>query len=97
MRIRLLKKHEPSALNFFELRRTKVPPPWFEYINIPMRYNLEASITKWITENLKGRFYVGKSVMLTDGGNIDTVLKIGFEEPKECSYFTLACPHLKYN
>ena len=62
-----------------------------------MKYNLEASVSKWITENLKGKFYIGKSVAITDEGQISLVLKIGFEEAKECSYFTLACPHLKYN
>ena len=29
--------------------------------------------------------------------SIAKVLKIGFENPKELSYFTLACPYLKYN
>lgn len=74
-----------------------MPCPHFEFIYIPMKYNLEQSVIKWITENLKGRFYIGKSVTLKNDGQIDTVLKVGFEEAKECSYFTLACPHLKYN
>ena len=93
----MLKRHDPNPLNFFEIRRQKVPCPHFEFIYIPMKYNLEQSVIKWITENLKGRFYIGKSVTLKNDGQIDTVLKVGFEEAKECSYFTLACPHLKYN
>lgn len=93
----MLKKHQPNYLNFFEIRRAKVPPPWYEYVNIPIKYNLEASVSKWITENLKGRFYIGKSITISASGQIETILKIGFENTKECSYFTLACPHLKYN
>lgn len=86
----------PNPLNFFDLRKSKIPPPYFQYINIPLRYNLQESISKWIYENQKGRFYVGRSVGTTVDNSINTVLKIGFEDPKELSYFTLACPHLKY-
>ena len=79
------------------MRRQEVPCPTFEYINLQITYNLEQSLSKWITENLKGRYYLGKAVHLADSGNIENVIKVGFEDPKECSYFTLACPHLKYN
>jgi len=86
----------PNPLNFFDCRKSKVPPPYFEYINIPLRYNLEDSISKWIYQHQKGRYYVGKSVGITEENSINTILKIGFEDPKELSYFTLACPLLKY-
>lgn len=49
---------------------------------------------------MKGRFYVGNSLTLkkdNEAKTVHTVLKVGFEEPKELSYFTLACPLLKYN
>ena len=85
-----------NPLNFFEIRQLEVPAPHFEYLVIPMRYNLQSSIEKWIADNLKGRFYVGKCVDINSEDKIDTMIKIGFEEPKELSYFTLACPLLKY-
>ena len=90
----LLKK--PNPLNFFDCRQSNVPPPYFEYIVLPQRYNLEDSIKRWINEHLKGRYYVGRTVAVDSTNTINTALKIGFEEPKELSYFTLACPHLKY-
>lgn len=93
----MLKKHKPNPLNFFEIRRAHTPCPHFEYVSIPLKYNLGESLSRWITENLKGRYYVGKSVMLSADGKIEIAVKVGFEDPKECSYFTLACPHLKYN
>lgn len=97
MRKMLLKHKEPNYLNFFEIRRAKVPPPWFDYINIPLRYNMEQTLTKWIEENLKGRFYIGRSTQLSPETNSpESVCKIGFENQKELSYFTLACPYLKY-
>ena len=87
---------EPNALNLFDIRKLKVPPRHFEYINIPMRYNLEDALTRWVEENLKGRFYIGKSLGIDNNNQVTTVFKVGFENPKELSYFTLACPHLKY-
>lgn len=87
---------DPNPLNFLELRQLKVPPGYFEYILLPQRYNLQESITKWIYENLKGRFYIGKAIDLDNNEHISSMLKVGFEDTKEMSYFTLACPHLKY-
>lgn len=92
----MIKIKEPNPLNLFDIRRLKVPPRHFEYISIPIRYNLLDSITKWIVDNCKGRFYVGKTVDVDGSNTVSQMLKIGFEDPKEMSYFTLACPHLKY-
>ncbi len=90
------KLKDPNPLNFFDVRILKVPPRHFEYISVPIRYNLQDSITKWIQDNLKGRFYVGKSIEVDDTNSVNNMLKIGFEDGKELSLFTLACPHLKY-
>lgn len=92
----MLRLKDPNPLNFFELRQLKVPPKHFEYVSIPMNYNLQDSISKWITDYQKGRFYVGKTVEVDSANQIVTLLKIGFENHKELSYFTLACPYLKY-
>lgn len=86
----------PNPLNVFEVRRVKSAPPHFEYLSIPLTYNIEDSINKWILQHLSGRFYVGKSVELDRANKIVTVIKVGFEENKELSYFMLACPILKY-
>ena len=91
----MIKLKEPNPLNLFGTRKLKVPSPHCDYISIPLRYNLERSIQKWIVDNLKGRYYIGDAVMLRDSGT-ETVCKIGFEDTKELSYFTLACPLLKY-
>ena len=92
-----MKIKEPNALNFFEVRRAKLPPPYFEYILLPTRYNLEQSLIKWIDQNLRGRFYVGRAIGVLPNNGIENMTKVGFEEAKELSYFTLACPYLKYN
>lgn len=74
-----------------------MPPPHFEYVTIEMRrYNLEQTIVKWIENNLKNRFYVGTIHELDKNNKQAKVIKIGFEDPKELSLFTLSCPYLKY-
>lgn len=88
---------DPNPLNFFEVRELSVLPPHFQTINLDMSiYNLEDTIVKWIKTNLKGRFYARRITGLTSSNTFSTIIKVGFEEPKELSYFTLACPHLKY-
>ncbi len=84
---------EPNPLNVFNLRTLSVPPPHFEYCTVPMSYNLTEAMTNWVKGNLKGRYYIGHSL----DKEYSNVLKIGFENPKELSYFMLACPLLKYN
>lgn len=86
---------EPNPLNVFEARRLEFMPPHFDSVSIPVKYNLDRSIDKWIFSHLKGRYYIGRSVGLVNNA-LETGIKIGFEETKELSYFMLACPHLKY-
>jgi hypothetical protein len=93
----MIKNKEPNPLNVFELRRIALPPVHFEYVNVPMKYNLEDSLAKWIVSNLKHRFYIGKNVSLDDNNKLIQVVTVGFEETRDMSYFMLACPHLKYN
>lgn len=90
-----MKLKEPNSLNFYGVRQVDILPPHFEVVTTPMTYNISESIVSWIQRNLKGRFYVGKGISTVEN-QLETVIKIGFEDPKEASYFTLACPHLKY-
>jgi len=92
-----LKIKKPNHLDFWNIRQPQSAPPHFDYINIPVQYNLQETITRWIQLHLKGRFYVGKACGLDKEKKITEYLHIGFEDAKELSYFTLACPHLKYN
>ena len=88
---------EPNALNLFKVRKSSVIVPYFEYISIPYTYNIEESLNKWIAKNLKGRYFVGKTVDIsTKTSKVETLMKVGFEDSKEMSYFMLACPLLKY-
>jgi hypothetical protein len=57
---------------------------------------LEDAIRKWILKNLKSRFFIGKKIDLDKENTITSMINLGFEDPKELSYFMLACPLLKY-
>ena len=87
---------KPNPLNFFGLREVKYQAPHFEYIEIEQQYNLEDSKRKWIEGNLKGRYHIGKTMVLDSKNQYKNQMRIGFENERELSYFMLACPHLKY-
>lgn len=92
----MIKNKKLNPLNIFEVRQVKSAPPHFEYVNLPMTYNIEDSMVKWVNNNLKNRFYIGKNVTLDNNNKLIQVLTVGFEENKDMSYFMLTCPHLKY-
>ena len=85
-----------TAENFFKFRRLGYEAPFLNTIDLEFTYNLEKAVEKWIDNNLKSRFFLGKCVALTSKNKIEDVIRVGFEDPKELSYFVLACPHLKY-
>jgi len=98
MRKRLPHKlKEPNVLNLFNARKSNTIVPYFEYIAIPYTYNIEESLNKWILKHLKGRYFVGTTIDISTNSNkVETLIKVGFEDSKEMSYFMLACPLLKY-
>jgi|TARA_B110000495_G_C22544641_1_gene330009 hypothetical protein len=92
----MIKNKKPNPLSVFKIRKVKTVIPYFEYVNLPVKYNLEDSLAKWIDEHLRKRYYVGKAITLDSDNKLSQVITVGFEETKEMSYFMLACPHLKY-
>lgn len=97
MKNMLHKTLEPNVLNLFNYREAPVCPPYFETMTLPFTYNMQDSMRRWIISHTKGRYYIGKGVSVTNSTDtVESVIKVGFEDPKEASYFLLACPHLKY-
>ena len=92
----MIVKNRVSAQDFFEIRRLSYEPSHLATIDLPHTYNIETAISKWIDTNLKKRYFLKKVIGLTKENKIETVLRAGFEDPKELSYFVLACPLLKY-
>lgn len=84
-----------NPLNVLDCREVPDPPPYFHYHHLDVKYNLTEAIREWIYENLRYRFYIGETLVL-ENNQFKIKTKIGFEEPKELSFFLLACSHLKY-
>jgi hypothetical protein len=85
-----------NPLNVLDCRELRDPPLHFHYLYMDLKYNAQKNIHEWINLNLKNRFYIGESLVL-ENNQFVTKLRIGFEEPKEASFFLIACPHLKYS
>jgi hypothetical protein len=72
-------------------------PNYFELINISASVIKHHAIKNWVAENTTGRFFLGSVIGIVQRKQhtqIEPVLTIAFENPKELSYFILACPHL---
>jgi len=92
----MLEKGKVNPLNVLGLRRVEFCPPYFESTTIIPSYNLNSAIDEWIYSNLSGKYYIGLIVDTSTTSGLKQKMNIAFENPKEMSYFMLACPHLKY-
>lgn len=91
------KLKDPNPLDLYGMRRVEFCPPHFESVNLSRSYNMEQAICEWIEAKLVGRYFFGPNIVLDEDNSIVKTYTVGFENPKEMSYFTLACPYLKYN
>ena len=92
---KIMELKEPNPLNIFKSRRLQLPSAFLDFTEVYFTYNLEDAVVQWIEKNCKGRYYVGKGLS-TSFDTTEVCLKVGFEQPKETSYFIMACPLLKY-
>jgi hypothetical protein len=86
---------ELNPLNVLNRRRLNTLPPHFSKIEIPLRF--DNSIDTWIEHKLKGRFCIVKIPDIDNSGQLKSISYAGFEDQKELTYFTLACPYLRRN
>jgi hypothetical protein len=92
-------KGKPNPLNLFNCRLYEYPAEHLYFLDIERSsYNLEAAIQTWIEQNLSGRYYISNDIKYNANSNNNrkSVIVLGFENPKEASFFQLACPLLKY-
>lgn len=54
-------------------------------------------IVLWIKSKLDGRFFLLKAPMISNNDKLKSEYIVGFEDPKELTYFILACPHIRRN
>jgi len=90
------KTNQVNPLNYFGCRQFKKKPRGIEFLKLDFDWNdNEEIIEKWILENLKGRFYIGKHLDVDREGKIKNYILVGFENSKELSIFNLSCPFIK--
>ena len=90
------KTNQFNPLNYFNCRQFTKKPHGLEFLKLNYDWNdNEELLEKWILENLKGRFYIGKHLDVDVNGKIQNMILVGFENPKELSIFNLSCPFIK--
>ena len=90
-----LKNGKVNPLNALGIIKCNFQEHHFYFFTIPKYIHLSyKSIDKWIYGNLNGRYYIGQSVGIVDN-TIGYILKVGFEQEKEVSFFKIACPYIK--
>jgi hypothetical protein len=89
----LQKTNQPNALNFFGIRKVRKPLPHFTYFNTKFDYGQEDKLDDWIRIHLKSRYYLAKILISSE----KYVLRIGFEDCKELTLFTLGCPYITHS
>jgi len=86
-----LRAGKVNVLNVLNLRRVLHPPQHFFYTNIEKYHpTVLKNIDKWIFSNLNNRYYIGQSIDLINN-QLQYIIKLGFEQEKELSYFKIAC------
>jgi len=82
-----------NPLNVLDIRELDFPPTLFEYLVLDTNLKKIDVLRDWIYENLKYRFYIGTTLCI-ENNQIVTKIRLGFEDPKESSFFILSCPFL---
>lgn len=88
-----LSKGSINPLNILGQRKLSYSPPHFVSINLA-ETALAEKFDHWIYSNLNSRYCVRTKLILDRNRKTMSVCEVSFEEPKELSMFTLACPYL---
>jgi len=88
-----LAKGSVNPLNILGQRRLSFSPPHFVSIRLN-DIRMAEKFDRWIYSNLNSRYCIRTKLMLDRDRKTTSVCEISFEEPKELSMFSLACPYL---
>lgn len=82
-----MKEFKINPLNVLSERRLEVLPSHFTVIEIKSSVFRKDAV-KWITANLRGRFFYGQLTKLVND-RVQQYDAVGFEDPKETTMFLL--------
>jgi hypothetical protein len=86
-----LAKGSVNALNVIGLRRLNYMPDHFAKMGISAYFD---EINSWVYSNLNSRYAIKRALKVSDDNKMIETQEIGFEDPKELTMFSLACPYL---
>lgn len=79
-----------SSLSILGKRRVNWMAPHFHTCSLGEVFFQDLQIQQWIENKLKGRYS-----LITGIDAKGSVVKVGFEDEKELTFFMLACPHIR--
>ncbi len=85
-----------NPIDVLKQRKLKTAAPHFKKIHIS-EAEVFNGIEDWVKTKLKGRYYMLRRPGIDSQGKLSSFTYIGFEDPKELTFFMLACPQLRRN
>lgn len=84
-----------NPLDVLKARKVNFLPVHFSQVKLSDYDMLEGNLEKWIKARLRGRYYLSKVPGIDSSGKLKSTPVLGLEDPKEMTYFMLACPHIR--
>lgn len=80
-----------NPLNVLGLRKLNYMPKHFTKMTVRSHFD---EISMWVYKNLNSRYAIKRTLKVSEDNKMVESQEIGFEDPKELTMFSLACPYL---
>lgn len=86
-----MKNGKINPLDVKGIRKVPFPAAHFTFVTLP-KYSpgYTEKIERWIWNNLSGRYYIGQNISLDHRNTAIFTTLVGFETPKEQTFFNLS-------
>jgi hypothetical protein len=84
-----------NPLDVIKKRKLNYMPPHFLKVQVNDFDLFEDSLENWIVNKLKGRYSLIRIPSVDENKSLKLTNFLGFEDHKEITYFTLACPYFR--
>lgn len=86
---------EYNPLDVLRKRLVKVMPVHFSKMKVSDVSFQTQEFETWIETKLSGRYSISSMPSIASDGKLKCQMFVGFEDPKELTYFMLACPYIR--
>lgn len=84
-----------NPLNVIKKRKLSSLPPHFSKVQVNDYDLFDDCLENWIVNRLQGRYSIVRIPFIDDNNSLKLSSFVGFEDHKEITYFTLACPYFR--